>query len=98
LAIPLGVMFKNQVVELVSIEKSDELTKQACISYHNPVLLFLGCRLVWLKIRSPIRRTFSIDFSKKRFGQEWLRVVINIQMQPHRLVTPFFDRRLKDKQ
>jgi len=28
----------------------------------------------------------------------WLRVVINIQVQPHRAVTAFFDRRLKDKQ
>jgi len=28
----------------------------------------------------------------------WLRVVINIQVQPHRVVIAFFDRRLKDKQ
>ncbi len=28
----------------------------------------------------------------------WLRVVINIQVQPNRAVTAFFDRRLRDKQ
>ena len=27
----------------------------------------------------------------------WLRVVVNIQVQPHRAVTAFFDRRLRDK-
>ena len=31
-------------------------------------------------------------------GNRWLRVVINIQVQPNRSVTAFFDRRLKDKQ
>jgi len=40
--IPLGSMLKNQVAELVSIEKGDKLTKQACISYHDPVLLVVG--------------------------------------------------------
>ena len=31
-------------------------------------------------------------------GNRWLRVVINIQVQPNRAVTAFFDRRLRDKQ
>jgi hypothetical protein len=31
-------------------------------------------------------------------GNRWLRVVINIQVQPNRAVTACFDRRLKDKQ
>jgi len=44
----LGSMF-NQVVELVSIERSDTLTKQACISYYDPVLCFMvEFRLLWL--------------------------------------------------
>ncbi len=30
-------------------------------------------------------------------GNRWLRIVINIQMQPNRAVTAFFDRRLRGK-
>jgi len=45
--IPLGSMFKNHVVELVSIETGDTLTKQACMSYHDPVLRFMGFRFIW---------------------------------------------------
>jgi hypothetical protein len=30
-------------------------------------------------------------------GDRWLRVVVNIQVQPHSAVTAFFDRRLRRK-
>ena len=31
-------------------------------------------------------------------GNRWLRVVVNIQVQPNRAVTAFFDRRLRRNQ
>jgi len=30
-------------------------------------------------------------------GNRWLRVVVNVASQPHRAVTAFFDRRLREK-
>jgi len=66
-----GAMFKNQLVELVSVEKSDKLTKQGCISYHDFALPFLGFRLVLPPLWSLIGSTFSINSLKTVFGQEW---------------------------
>ena len=34
----------------------------------------------------------------KEHGNRWLRVVVNIQVQPHQAVTAFFDRRLRRTQ
>ncbi len=31
------------------------------------------------------------------YDDRWLRIVVNVQMKPNRLVTPFFDRRLEEK-
>jgi hypothetical protein len=31
-------------------------------------------------------------------GNRWLRVVVNIRTQPHKAVTAFFDRRMRDKE
>ena len=30
-------------------------------------------------------------------GNRWLRIVVNIQVQPNKAVTAFFDRRLREK-
>jgi len=30
-------------------------------------------------------------------GNRWLRVVINIEAEPHRAITVFFDRRMKER-
>jgi acyl-CoA thioesterase len=35
--------------------------------------------------------------SMEEHGNRWLRVVINIQVQPNRAVTAFFDRRLRGR-
>ena len=36
--------------------------------------------------------------SIEEHGNRWLRVVVNIQVQPNRAVTAFFDRRLRREQ
>jgi hypothetical protein len=62
--IPLGSMFKNQVVELVSIEKGDTLTKQAACRIMILSFVLWGSVYPGFDIRSPIRRTFSIGVLK----------------------------------
>lgn len=59
---------------------------------------------VWLTIRSPDRSVTGADGNVHyikaiaEYGNRFLRVVVNPHRQPSRVVTVFFDRRLRRKQ
>jgi len=39
---PLGFMTKDQIMKLTAIKQSNQLTKQACVSYHRVASLLLA--------------------------------------------------------
>jgi len=64
-----------------------------------------GIRLEWIEqtIQSPDRIEDKPDgtthFVKRidQYDKRWLRVIVNTRVEPHRVVTAFFDRRLRRK-
>jgi len=71
-------MLQDQLLKLYTAEKSNQLTKQACTTYHD----FLssscfGISLLFAQQRFPMRRANFQSFSKTVFGQECVLVIAN---------------------
>lgn len=75
LRIALSTMLHDQLIELNTVKKSNQLTKQACTAYHGFLSsLSLGIFLLWVQQKSPTRRTsFSIKFSKPFLDKSVIR-------------------------
>jgi hypothetical protein len=50
LRVPLGLVSNNDPMKFNSTEQSNQLSKQACMSYHRSVLLVVGFRLFLTKL------------------------------------------------
>ena len=67
-------MFNYQSIELPPAEKSNQLTKKTCTTYHKLVLLRVVYRMHDLLYGAPPRAHFQSVFPKTVLGQECIQI------------------------